>query len=334
MTWLKGFWKFIIGFIAGFSIAQLISLGLGFNIQNLQGWQWQETLAEIVNLSFPHLIVIVFGIIIGIAEIQSVFNSAFIQAIRTNWGKGLLVFNAITAEIVYILIILQYPSAPRVITAISVGIGFPTLLRTRFTLKKSFNPKEGDFTFGLDKIYQQFQKQFKDGIDKELILTNSDLAEKLVDKYSEFYDLYRIAQKVVNIRDHLTLEERAEAIASLEKIFTKEKDEKLVLFIIAKKIIDLAGISYVQYIIDNPPSENFEAREKKIESYVKKYTREDLKKIAQENLSQESDDIQYVENILSDDSSGEDISKATVIEFLLSKGINLNNNEDDNTSKE
>jgi hypothetical protein len=221
-----------------------------------------------------------------------------------------------------------------VITAISVGIGFPTLLRTRFTLKKSFNPKEGDFTFGLDKIYQQFQKQFKDGIDKELILTNSDLAEKLVDKYSEFYDLYRIAQKVVNIRDHLTLEERAEAIASLEKIFTKEKDEKLVLFIIAKKIIDLAGISYVQYIIDNPPSENFEAREKKIESYVKKYTREDLKKIAQENLSQESDDIQYVENILSDDSSGEDISKATVIEFLLSKGINLNNNEDDNTSKE
>lgn len=326
MARFKGLWKFIIGFITGFLIAQLISTELGFKIENLQGWQ--ETLAEIVNFSFPHLIVIVSGTIIGIAEIQSVFNSAFIQAIRTNWGKGLLVFNAITAEIVYILIILQYPSAPRVITAISVGIGFPTLLRTRFTLKKSFNPKEGDFTFGLDKIYQQFQKQFKDGIDKELIPTNSDLAERLVNKYSDFYDLYRIAKKVVNIRSHLTSEERTREIEFLEQIFIEEKDEKLGLFRIAKQIIDLAGIKNVKFIIENPfLSENFEIREKKIELYVKKYKSEDLKKIAEEHLSKESDDIQYVERIFSDDSLGEDVSKATVIEFLLSKGINLNDQE-------
>lgn len=311
---------FAVGLISGLLVSLFVWEKLQLSVQDTLNLR--EDIAHLFESFLPHIIVVTAGFLIGLSEVQSVFKNTFLQALLTRWGITLLLFNSLTAELVYILITLRYESLPKNLTALSVGIGFPTLLRTRFTLKKSFDPKEGDFTFGLDQIYQNFLHQFKDGIDKELLPSNSDLINALTNDYSTFPDLFQLAQKIIGLREHLTPEEKAKEREKIEAIFVVETDESIALFLIAKRVIELGGKRYINRLLRRKLlTFDFGDNERKLQEMISNHSLEQLLDWARNSLSDNAEDISYLNSISADQNLLEDLKKAAISELLISRGV-------------
>src|SRR5262249_9628259 len=83
-----------------------------------------------------YAIVILLGVIVGLAEISSTFPNYPREALRTRWAKLLILINTLAATLAFWLARTYASTANLALLAIGVGIGFQALIRTRFTLAK------------------------------------------------------------------------------------------------------------------------------------------------------------------------------------------------------
>jgi len=198
-----------------------------------------------------YIVVMGIGAVVGLAEIVSTFPHSPAEAFKNRWGQLLIALNVVSAAIVLWIVNRYAPAGSDSLgTAIAVGVGFPTVVRTKFTIAKQFAGEEGrDLSINVGWLYDQFQNLCKTQIDLALVMTRQRLIKALMDKYATVPELAEIA--------HTVMQERA--------LFTQEDVEKLQKYVegvvasatmsdvakrvtLARFILDTGGPGYVQAI--------------------------------------------------------------------------------------
>src|ERR1051326_6122024 len=91
---------------------------------------------------------------------------------------------------------------------IGVGVGFPTLIRTKFTLAKQFGGDDkDDLNVNIGWLYDQFQNLCKKQIDLDLMLYRLTQVDRLLERYSTVQELSQTALYTIKARATLTKEE-------------------------------------------------------------------------------------------------------------------------------
>ena len=105
----------------------------------------------------PYGIAVGMGMIVGIAEVVSTFSESPRQALQTGWAWGLVLLNGVGAALMLALVLLSPAArASPMVTALSVGVGLPTLIRTKFTIARQFTGGQGgDLSLNLGWLYEQ-----------------------------------------------------------------------------------------------------------------------------------------------------------------------------------
>lgn len=201
----------------------------------------------------PYAIAVGFAMVVGIAEVVSTFSESPREAMLTGWAWGLVLLNGIAAALVLALVLLSPTArANSVLTALAVGIGLPTLIRTKFTVAKQFTGGEGgDLSLNLGWLYEQFQSLCKTQIDLRLMTFRHQLVQRLITRYPDEKTLFQLAQHTVLTRAGLTEEEREQRNTYLEETFARLPPETarvaLALF-----ILDTGGREYLEMLSAAP----------------------------------------------------------------------------------
>ncbi|MGH8605097.1 MAG: hypothetical protein ACREXR_20615, partial [Gammaproteobacteria bacterium] len=126
-------------------------------------------------------LVFLMGILVGIAEVVSTFSGSPKEALKTKWAWALVSLNGLASALV-LLIVAQYTQALNLLTALAVGAGFPTLIRTKFIAAKQFSgtTEGGDLSLNVGWLYEQFQSLCKTQIDLGLMKFRQQLTEQLL----------------------------------------------------------------------------------------------------------------------------------------------------------
>ncbi|MGH2524137.1 MAG: hypothetical protein ACRDH2_16645, partial [Anaerolineales bacterium] len=166
---------------------------------------------------WPFAAVAALGASVGLSELTSTFEDYPREAIATRWGQYLVWLNAVAATLAFAVARVYTPPTTNIFLLIlTVGVGFPTLIRTKFTVAKEFGGRAGeDLSVNVGWLYEQFQKLCKKQIDLELMTFRRRQVDRLLLHYSSVSELYDAALYVLNARATLTKEEEA---AKLEEM--------------------------------------------------------------------------------------------------------------------
>ena len=100
---------------------------------------FQSRLLDAIYLLAPFALVGALGAGVGLAELTSAFNEYPREAVASRWGQYLVGLNALAAVGAYLVARLYAPEGvDQMVLILGVGIGFPTLIRTKFTLARQF----------------------------------------------------------------------------------------------------------------------------------------------------------------------------------------------------
>ncbi len=198
----------------------------------------------------PYLLVMAIGAAVGLSEIASTFPRTPAQAFGNRWGMLLILLNSLAAALALWVSSRYLPGGDSIATALAVGFGLPTLMRTKFTLAKQLVGGEGkELSLNMGWLYDQFQSLCKTQIDLALVTSRQKLIKGLIAKYPTVEKLEELA--------HYVIQERA--------LFTKEDVQRLQQFVegvvgsetmadVAKKvtlarlILDTGGPDYVREV--------------------------------------------------------------------------------------
>jgi len=145
-----------------------------------------EQIAPFLTAATPYFIAAAFSGVVAIAEIVTVFENDSMRALKT-WGSFLLVFlNVVFA--VFLLFLVNTvggvtTGSSRFWVALGVGVGFPTLLRTRFTFIKPL-PGSADegIAVSLDELYGRLQRFCRRQIDQALATGRVQLVDEAMQR--------------------------------------------------------------------------------------------------------------------------------------------------------
>jgi len=150
-------------------------------------------------------------------------------------------------------------AANSILTALAVGLGLPTLMRTKFTVAKRLvggeGEGEGDLSINIGWLYEQFQNLCKTQIDLALIAHREKLLRGLVDKYPHSAQLVEIAHYVLQERALFTQEDVQRMQNYIEGIKSSTTIPEVAKRVtLARFILDTGGPGYVQELIRSEPS--------------------------------------------------------------------------------
>lgn len=194
-------------------------------------------------------IVILLGVIVGLAEISSTFPNYPREALRTRWAKLLILINALAATLAFWLARTYASTANLALLAIGVGIGFQALIRTRFTLAKQIGGSGNDIELNLGWLYDQFQHLCKTQIDLELMQGRRTSVTQLLERYPSLTELHGIAAYTVTARTTLSQDEQRVRLDALEKLLDPKVPADLARASIALRILENGGQAYVELLL-------------------------------------------------------------------------------------
>lgn len=242
--WGVSMWGFF-GTVA-FGLAVFAALPLGdMGLPNLLSVQ--TSLGAVVKFLIPYVAVGGLGAVVGMAEVTSTFSDYPREALVTRWAQYLLWLNTATAVLAYLLAGFYAPAEiDPMVLIISVGVGFPALIRTKFTLAKNFSGGEGgDVSINLGWLYEQFTALCKKQIDLELMAYRRMKVDQLITRYTTVQELYDTALYTLKARDTLTEAEVAAKRAELERIFSEKLPPELKRLNLGLFILEVGGVAYV-----------------------------------------------------------------------------------------
>jgi hypothetical protein len=138
---------------------------------------------------------------------------------------------------------------------LAVGLGFPALIRTNFTLAKRLEPgvEGGDgqaLSINLGWLYDQFQNLARTQIDLALVLKRQALLRPLLEKYPALEDLVSIAHNIIQERALFSQEQIGQMQEYVEGVKRNERlAEPVKRVTLARFILDVGGPGYVQELI-------------------------------------------------------------------------------------
>jgi hypothetical protein len=203
-----------------------------------------------------YVLVAALGGLVGLAEILSTFSSTPLLALRTLWAWLLVALNAGTAVLaLWIVFHLLPDTSDPLLIALAVGLGFPALIRTNFTLARRLGSEAGvgegqALSINLGWLYEQFQNFVRTQIDLALVLQRQALLRPLVEKYPNLEELVSIAHNLIQERALFSREEIGQMQKYVEDV---QEDEKLAESVkrvtLARFILDVGGPGYVKELI-------------------------------------------------------------------------------------
>jgi hypothetical protein len=145
-----------------------------------------ESIAPYLTASAPYVMATVISGVLAIAEIVTVFENDPMRALRTRGAAILVLLNiAFVLTLLYIVYNLGGTAAQgnRILTALGVAFGLPTLLKTRFTLIKPL-PGSGEegIAISLDELYGRLQRFCRRQIDQSLAEKRVQLVEDAMNR--------------------------------------------------------------------------------------------------------------------------------------------------------
>lgn len=326
---------------------KIVVIGLLFFLTGLAIGFWGGTLVETSQLQtsadflakvrqqavmllqflLPYAIVLLVSLLVGVSEIMTEFEKEFLDAILTRWGATLLLFNIISAEAVFIGFLVQgnfEDDANQLLLALSVGVGFPTLIRTRFTLKKSSDPEQDDFTFGLDRIYGTFQERIKDGIDRELLPRNRRIVKQLCELYS-IRELSTLIQQSLELQSRIPEEKVEQTNTEVDSILKRVEnpdDKEAAKSKLAQKFLEIEGRRNVDLELLLRVSDREEQVEQPSQgkNLLDRYTWQELLAQARKRF-QDSELIDYIEALAQDEQASEADKKAALADYIVMNGL-------------
>lgn len=200
-------------------------------------------------LWLPYAIVLVLGFIVGIAEVIATFSQAPREAFRTLWAWILVVVNMGVAAGVLAIVQIYAKDANPVLLAIALGIGLPTLIRTKFTVAKQFMGSE-DLSINIGWLYDQLLSWFKSEIDIAIVNTRVNTITQLIKKIPNISQLKEIAHTVLQERSLLKQEEVEKQKKFIDDITSSTTiPERAKQVALAKFIWDMGGKDYIKNLI-------------------------------------------------------------------------------------
>jgi|Deesub1362B_J571_1020462.scaffolds.fasta_scaffold00444_2 hypothetical protein len=197
----------------------------------------------------PYIIVFILGAIVGIAEIIATFSPSPREAFRTFWAWVLAGMNAFAAIGVFAIIHFYAKSTNQVLLAVGIGIGFPTLIRTKFTIAKQFMGGE-DLSINIGWVYDQFLGWFKSEIDIAVVNKRLKMITQLITKIPDIKKLKVIAHTILQERSILSFEEVEKYEKYINDIVNStEIPERAKQVALAKFIIHMGGKEYIKNLL-------------------------------------------------------------------------------------
>ena len=205
--------------------------------------------AALVSLA-PYLVVGGLGAGVGLAELSKTFSDYPREAIAARWGQYLIWLNAIAAMFAYFVArIYAPPETNSVLLILTVGLGFPALIRTKFTYAKELDGEgSADSSVNIGWLYEQFQYLCKKQIDLELMSYRRMQVDRLMGRFVTVQELYQTAVYTLNARATLTPEEEAAKLDDLQKAIDPKLPADLARLNLGLLILELGGVSYVDLL--------------------------------------------------------------------------------------
>lgn len=315
-----------------FLLAPLNLLGASDSLLMFQ----MQALVTVEKL-LPYLLVGVLGGGVGLAELSSTFSDTPREAIATRWGQLLIWLNAMAAVLAFVVVQIYAPKDLNpIILIIGVGVGFPAIIRTKFTLAKQFggDSSAGDLNVNIGWLYEQFQNLCKKQIDLELMTSRLEEVEKMLARYST-PQLYVIARYTLKARATLTNEESTARTEELKAIINdKEGGPQSTKMNLALLILELGGRAYVDRLVKEadkpaPPGRSVtaallpdEAADPSTESVAKQLTQLPLTELTNfaKDLLKSPEDQTYIDQSAKPSPSLSEVQvKAPIAYYVTSK---------------
>lgn len=174
----------------------------------------------------PFLVAALAGAALTFFELLKTFQRAVGSALRSRWGLALLGLNALSAILVYAFVRYALNVDAGLWTALAVGLTFPVLLRSRFTLYRQTGKKDDpdltEISLKLDEFYQTLQDWCYTEVNAWLAAERYTQAEAIKEKYT-------VRQLEQRLSDLIASEpmpaKRDEHEARLQSILTAYKDD-------------------------------------------------------------------------------------------------------------
>ncbi len=194
----------------------------------------------------PYVVVAVLGMIVALAELGSTFPNYPLEAIASLWGLTLIGINSGVAAVTYAIAHYYAPTADTFLLVLAVGVGFQSIIRTRFVLAREFGDGEGkDLSLNLGWLYEQFQTLCKTQIDMALMRNRDYSIQRLTNLYDE-HALWKMAYYTILART-LTPEQEQERVRQLGEI-PKGLPAEVVANALALNILETGGPDFAELL--------------------------------------------------------------------------------------
>jgi hypothetical protein len=212
-------------------------------LENLVSPAWASTMSlgtrQLLSDITPHVLVLVIGTLIGVAEVTSSFPHRGAAALMAPWGAALVLANALGTVIVYAAVTLYLPSGQHpILRPIAIALAFAILIRTRFVLARPLEQDSGSRLCSLDlgwpygRCQQVCREQIRAWIGPD---RRSDIAA-LRQRYPSSAELRRVGRWALE-RDSARAE-AARLTAELDRLLAEDVPERLALDQAAGLILD------------------------------------------------------------------------------------------------
>ncbi|RMH01251.1 MAG: hypothetical protein D6706_02245 [Chloroflexi bacterium] len=279
----------------------------------------------------PYLIVALLGGAVGTAELASTFQTYPREALSTRWARILILVNGVAAVLALVVARITMPETNLVWLVIVVGIGFQSLIRTRFVLAKQIGGDgtgESEVSVNLGWLYDQFQNLCRTQIDLELMNKRRTAVTRLLEYYPTLAELYDIAWYTIIARATLTPEQEKARLEQLEKLIDPKAPENFARASIALMILENGGPPYVNLLLHQAmgPESVSPAQANTPEALVRllceRYSLAELVNLT-EQLTEVSEIREWVRNAARPSPEVREANQKTAIAYFLVQEVGL-----------
>lgn len=137
------------------------------------------TVRDIASALGPYLLVVALACLWALTEVVQAFRSDIRRALRSGWALLLMGINGALALLVFALARFAFPSAPPYILALTAGLGWQALIRTRINVLQPLNPEMGEaVSLSLADLYGRLQRFCWEQVNQGLLAGRTRLLER------------------------------------------------------------------------------------------------------------------------------------------------------------
>lgn len=314
-------------------LAACLFLSIPPNVLGTPAWApaVQTELRAMLLVLSPYLGVALLGATVAMAELASTFPTYPREALRTRWSRILILVNVVAAILALIIARVTMPEANPVLLVIGVGVGFQSIIRTKFVLARSIGgpgERENEVSLNLGWLYEQFQNLCRTQIDLELMKNRRTAVIHLLEIYPTIAQLYDIAYYTIIARATLTPEEEKMRLEQLQTLIDPKAPEYFARNSMALTILENGGPGYVEMLLSQAQMESATAvpvrvsEEQLVWQLVENHTLAQLVALSQK-ICEDERAYQWVQDAAAPSTGTSEASQKASIAYFLVQQVGI-----------